>query len=967
MTQYVNLFLRAMRRSGYNVSNPTELRDLKKAIAEYYNAGYAPGDPKRIQLDDNLDDWARIEPFLDTQHKQGFITKEFIREIGDIFDDIRASRSADEVRLDKEYDIGRFATGVNLAEDIPNEVFRNNLIEAFGKGEVEAAVRIKKDSGIKDRDTSKWGIKTSDNWEDELVWLLEGRNHPEHPMLYERVDGAASKYIGNKSNPTPPTTGEKGIINLGVQNEGEAMARAQQMIDEISNNEFLLKPFRDALARGEKFGIFNDAQRQQAVAYADEALAKLGTADTSVEQSLGNIADDLGKINESKKKRNKILNDAIDEILGPEEVDGLMTDDWVDKRITELDRETKIAQATSQEIEEAHQAMAMAVEQGRIEEAKTIADELRRMGVKLDEGGYKSDVPTDMSNILKKPEHAKGGRVGLEGGGNPFDKMKMSRRGFLGLMGSGIAAGVAGAKGWLTGGKTAATAVKSAAEMSASGMPKWFPLLVNKIRTNGNAKPAAYSDVKAGEPNIVVYEYKDPDISIEPIRMEENLDTGVIEVTGRGNESQLVTMTYFAPETAVNVRTGTRSGAKEGEFVVEEMTKHPDQGWIETGAEDYASLKGGVENWEAAVKTKTKQDYKDEYEEFIKNQRGQEEPFDPEGKFKTGGRVGLEGGGNPDKINKERAAWIEKLIRMKQAKKFNAEQELPSGFWEQLRRLDPWDDTPDRKRAINETDMRYRDEIHKLRYDAAKEEADYRLRLMEQEQNAPKLLEAAQGGRVGLQQGGVSGIGSILNQINQNNNTIAQNAFGAGANMGAQSAAGQINSSQPTLSAAVGEISNQIGQLGQGIQQMIRPPQGPSIAPDQKQYSQPTRNLLSERPTFEFDTSQFGESPGAPGVEHFLNPTEESTQQYNEFQDWVSNSQKVNDQFNQAHNAYQTDLAAWEADNVPLQQQAYNPFGATAGRGQFLRDGGLTRTVPPQRGPLANGIGTRFKERQIWQ
>ena len=81
MTQYVNLFLRAMRRSGYNVSNPTELRDLKKAIAEYYNAGYAPGDPKRIQLDDNLDDWARIEPFLDTQHKQGFITKEFIREI----------------------------------------------------------------------------------------------------------------------------------------------------------------------------------------------------------------------------------------------------------------------------------------------------------------------------------------------------------------------------------------------------------------------------------------------------------------------------------------------------------------------------------------------------------------------------------------------------------------------------------------------------------------------------------------------------------------------------------------------------------------------------------------------------------------------------------------------------------------------------------------------------------------------
>jgi len=612
-----------MRRSGYNVSNPSELRDLKKAIAEYYNAGYEPGNPKRLYLEDDIDDWQRIEPFLEVQHKQGFITKEFIREVGDIFEDIRGSRSADEVRIDKEADFGGYAADVDIIKDIPNETFRNNLIEAFGKGEVEAAIRIKKSGGLTGHDPAKWGIKTSENWEDELVWLLEGRNHPEHPMLYERVDGAASKYIGNKSDPTPPS-GE-GITSI-----------------------------KDAEFKGNEFdGIFN--KMQDMIKSDDPTTSTVGS-------SLDNIAKDLDTISKNKKKRNQILSDALDEIDPSQSTDNAMTDDWVDQRIKEMDTQTKVADATTAEIAEAKLAMDTALDQGRVEEAKTIADELRRMGVKLDKGEYNLDIPTDMGNILKKPEHARGGRVGLDSGGNPLDKIKMNRRGFLGLMGSGIAAGVAGAKGWLTGGKAAVTAAKGAAEMSASGMPKWFPLLVNKIRTNGKGKPASYSDVKNGEPNIVVYEYKDPDISIEPIRMEENLDTGMIEVTGRGDESQLVSMTYYAPDTGVNVRNGTRSGAKEGEFVVEEMTKHPDQGWIETGAEDYASLKGGVETWEAAVKSKTKkQDYKDEYEEFIKTQRGQPEPFDPDGTFKLGGIVPPKKGPMSNGIGtrfKEKQTWL---------------------------------------------------------------------------------------------------------------------------------------------------------------------------------------------------------------------------------------------------------------------------------------------------------------------
>ena len=85
--------------------------------------------------------------------------------------------------------------------------------------------------------------------------------------------------------------------------------------------------------------------------------------------------------------------------------------------------------------------------EGRMEEAAVIAEELKRMSSKLEEGGYENNIPTDMANILGKPVMATGGRVGLESGGNPLDKMKMGRRGFLGLIGGGLAALATGGKG----------------------------------------------------------------------------------------------------------------------------------------------------------------------------------------------------------------------------------------------------------------------------------------------------------------------------------------------------------------------------------------------------------------------------------------------------------------------------------------------------------------------------------------
>lgn len=615
-----------MRSTGRSVSNPSEIRDFKKAIAEYFNSGYLPDDPKRIVDTDNLDVIPnRLEPLLETQHKQGFLTPELTEEIGIIYDDIREARSPMEKQMDEDYDFNQYGgVDVDLVQDIPNEMFRNNLINTFGEAEVKAAVAIKKKGGLSGLQI---GLKESDTFEDELVWLLEGRNHPEHPMLYVKEDGASAKYLGPKA--TPPSTGG-GVTNIGVQNNDAAMNRLKEMVDDYKDNPFLLKPFRDAVESGNKFGIFNDEQRKAAVSYIDSVL-----------QPQLYKAPEETLLDKDIKRREGIQNinrnEPVEEI-DTQKTDDYLTDKFIEDTISKYERDTKIGEAVSMEIAEAKNALEKAVAEGRIEEAEVIADELRRMSQKLEDGMYEDNIPTDMANILGKPVMATGGRVGLESGGNPLDKMKMGRRGFIGLMGSGLAALATGGKGLFS--KGATTTAAATQSMTASGMPTWFPLLVDKIRTQGKSKPATYAQVKGGEPNIIVYELKDPDISVEPIRMEENVDTGVIEISGRGNESQLVTMTYYAPEMAINARTGQQSGKKEGEFVVEEMTKHPEQGWVETGAEDYASLKGGVENWEAAVKTSA-QKTEERVADFITNQRGRPEPFDPEGEFAKGGMVGL--------------------------------------------------------------------------------------------------------------------------------------------------------------------------------------------------------------------------------------------------------------------------------------------------------------------------------------
>ena len=491
---------------------------------------------------------------------------------------------------------------------------------------------------------------------------------------------------------------------------------------------------------------------------------------------------------------------------------------------------------------------------------------------------------------------------------------------------------------------------------------------------------------------------------------------------------------------------------------------------------------------------------------------------------------------------KERAKWMEKLERMKRAKLFAMEEEkffgLSDDALQELGIYDPTgillDKSHNKKLDRMETKYLYDNYLQRMQLDAAGDIFDKKINDFEEdvlERQKPKLLEVAQGGRVGFQQGGASGVGGLISQINQMNNTIAQNSFGAGAQMGAQSAAGQINSSQPTLGAAVSQISNQINGLGQGIQQMIRPNQvgqqqltSPQFNANQTQALAPPAGQVTNLDSLSPLTSQQFQAQFTPNIEgdmlsmpeqgignigtmiqHKLNPTPESTQRENErqafwaqqadisgqrqdawqghvddwmggigddffgidtgqygnyvrdyreseqfdqsaggqgFVDWASQQHQQNqfvpnmgwertpeavaqiqeeqsnftdfyntinpttggmrtgDSFQQnrgmQHGRYDNrsrqydqgfsgtfgDAMGTQDPMIPqqniynptgamnTQQNIYNPYGSSGvGRSPYLggyRDGGLTRTVPPQRGPLANGIGTRFKEKQVW-
>jgi hypothetical protein len=199
----------------------------------------------------------------------------------------------------------------------------------------------------------------------------------------------------------------------------------------------------------------------------------------------------------------------------------------------DLEKENKILGAIELEIQQNAEKMDEFIKQGDLESARKIADEIKRIQKNTEETGMIDRTFTPFDRTL----NAEGGRIGFEPGGDVPGKGKlpMSRRGFMGIMGGGIAAALTAGKGLMPAAKTGITAAKT---MSAPGMPSWFPLLVSKIETKGNlVSPAAPNK---GEVNSV-YNYKD---GMTEYRMVEDVNTGRIDVYTTSDDGTQISFEY---------------------------------------------------------------------------------------------------------------------------------------------------------------------------------------------------------------------------------------------------------------------------------------------------------------------------------------------------------------------------------------------------------------------------------------
>lgn len=216
-------------------------------------------------------------------------------------------------------------------------------------------------------------------------------------------------------------------------------------------------------------------------------------------------------------------------------------------------------------------------------------------------------------------------------------KFSLSRRSFLQGLGALVVAPFAGSAV-----KTATkVAPKVVPEMSAPGMPNWFPLLVNRIKTEGKQTMFAGSKKKPTDS----WKYSDKDGNEYILR--EDAISGEIEVVTRGDDFQQVSFEYFPDK--IHRQPGGKSFKEDGEFHVGEFQKGELQDY-----ENYSL--GGIDELKLPINTieefatkgrKTPTQELEELADTFKKQTAKEE-------FATGGRVGYKYGGGVGTLFKEK-------------------------------------------------------------------------------------------------------------------------------------------------------------------------------------------------------------------------------------------------------------------------------------------------------------------------
>ena len=265
-----------------------------------------------------------------------------------------------------------------------------------------------------------------------------------------------------------------------------------------------------------------------------------------------------------------------------------------------------------------------------VREFQDYLDKNPGLGETIQEGIFSAFSPasgmgTNPSDLYFTPEEmyipeseyklAKGGRVHLAEGGGP----KMSRRGFLGAMGAGLATLM---MPFGRGVKEAAPVVSKAIKPVA-GMPHWFPLLVNRIRSKGKiTREPGYKEFTSGGDTERVYK-------LEDYTLYEDMATGKVTVSGRGNDYQQVSMEYTPGENRVMSKKNPLTGEMERGVVTDnprfeagEYAKGDPYDYENFG--DFDDLKGDVRNWEDFATGGRKTDektVKQALDDFIQSQK----------------------------------------------------------------------------------------------------------------------------------------------------------------------------------------------------------------------------------------------------------------------------------------------------------------------------------------------------------
>ena len=190
--------------------------------------------------------------------------------------------------------------------------------------------------------------------------------------------------------------------------------------------------------------------------------------------------------------------------------------------------------------------------------------------------------------------------------------------------------------------KTIPTATKVVPEIAAKGMPDWFPLLVNKIKTEG--KQTKFAGSKKQPENRYVIE----DRNGTQLTLDEDALTGNISVYGRGDSSQQFDFEYI-PGTRYS-RPDGKSFAEEGEFYGYEKYKTDGPDVEVEGTFD--EMQGGYKELETFA-TKGKKTTKEELQDIVNEFKRTTTKEDIDG-FAKGGRVGYNNGGGVGTLFKEK-------------------------------------------------------------------------------------------------------------------------------------------------------------------------------------------------------------------------------------------------------------------------------------------------------------------------